>query len=142
MSARPESAPRVVPLGLDHIVIYVKDQAASRKFYIEVLGCSVERVNPETSLLQMRCGEHIIDLVPGDGAARRADKHGLVHFCLSIDCDDIAALAAALKARGIAVDNEPKPRTGAYGRNPSFYIHDPDGYHIELKPRPHGASAE
>lgn len=141
MSPRSDLSPRVVPLGLDHIVLYVKDQEASRRFYIDVLGCTVERLNPETSLLQVRCGEHIIDLVPGDGAPAPSDKRGLVHFCISIDCDDIAGLAAALKARGIPVDNAPKPRTGAYGRNPSFYIHDPDGYHVELKPRSRAAAA-
>jgi len=142
MTTEPAALPLVVPLGLDHIVIHVRDQAVSRKFYMDVLGCTVERVNPETSLLQMRCGRHIIDLVPGDGAARPGDRRGLAHFCISIACDDVAALAAALKARGIAVDNAPKPRTGAYGRNPSFYIHDPDGYHIELKPRPRQAAGE
>jgi glyoxylase I family protein len=129
------AAPTVVPLGLDHIVIRVRDQAASQRFYRDVLGCTVERVNPETSLLQMRCGEHIIDLVPGEGACLPEDKRGLVHFCISVACEDLEALASTLKARGIAVDNTPKPRTGAYGRNPSFYIRDPDGYHIELKPR-------
>lgn len=129
------AAPIVVPLGLDHIVIYVRDQIVSRAFYTDVLGCSVERFNPATSLLQMRCGEHIIDLVPGEGACPPEIKRGLAHFCLSIDCNDIEALAAALRAKGIAVDNAPKPRTGAHGRNPSFYIHDPDGYRVELKPR-------
>jgi glyoxylase I family protein len=131
----PRAAPAVVPLGLDHIVIRVRDQAASQRFYTEVLGCTVERVNPETSLLQIRCGEHIIDLVPGEGACLPEIKRGLVHFCISLACDDVEGLAATLKARGIAVDNSPKSRTGAYGRNPSFYIRDPDGYHIELKPR-------
>jgi glyoxylase I family protein len=135
MTSTSTAAPLVVPRGLDHIVIHVRDQAVSRKFYTETLGCTVERINPETSLLQLRCGEHIIDLVPGDGACLPEVKRGLAHFCISISCDDVEALAAALKSRGIAVDNAPKPRTGAYGRNPSFYIHDPDGYHIELKPR-------
>jgi glyoxylase I family protein len=126
----------VVPLGLDHIVIYVKNQTVSEKFYTDVLGCTVERRNSETSLLQMRCGEHIIDLVPGDGACEPTVERGLAHFCISVRCDDVDALAASLRAKGVTVDNAAKPRTGAYGRNPSFYIHDPDGYHIELKPRP------
>ena len=25
---------------------------------------------------------------------------------------------------------------GAYGTGPSLYVHDPDGYTLELKPRP------
>jgi len=31
------------PLGFDHIVLQVRDQAAAQKFYTEVLGCTVER---------------------------------------------------------------------------------------------------
>ena len=118
------------PLGLDHIVLRVRDQAATQKFYTDVLGCKVERVNPEIALIQLRFGEHLIDLIPG----RRSDD-GLEHYCLSIRCDDLAGLAAALGADGVAVEGEILPRTGAWGRSPSLFIRDPDGYLIELKPR-------
>jgi glyoxylase I family protein len=118
------------PLGLDHIVLRVQNQEATQKFYRDRLGCSVERVNPEISLVQLRFGEHLIDLLPG----RRSDD-GLEHYCLSIRCSDLAALADELRAAGVAVEGEILPRTGAWGRSPSFFIRDPDGYLIELKPR-------
>lgn len=118
------------PLGLDHIVLRVRDQATTQKFYMDVLGCTVERVNPEISLIQLRFGEHMIDLLPG----QRSDD-GLEHYCLSIRCEDLAGLAAAFRARGVTVEGEVLPRTGAWGRSPSFFIRDPDGYLIELKPR-------
>jgi glyoxylase I family protein len=123
------------PLGLDHIVLQVKDQAAQQKFYTEVLGCEVARVNPAISLVQLRFGEHMIDLIPGTGPGDRSDKRGLDHFCLSIRCDDLIALAAELKAKGVRLDGEIVPRTGAYGRSPSLYLFDPEGYSVELKPR-------
>jgi glyoxylase I family protein len=118
------------PLGLDHIVLRVQDQEATRKFYVERLCCKVERVNPEISLIQLRFGEHLIDLLPG----RRSDD-GLEHYCLSIRCGDLAALADEFRAAGVPVESEILPRTGAWGRSPSFFIRDPDGYLIELKPR-------
>ncbi len=36
------------PLGLDHVVLRVKGQAASRRFYTEVLGCTVDHVKPRS----------------------------------------------------------------------------------------------
>jgi len=63
-------------------------------------------------------------------------KEGIDHFCLSIRCDDIVAPAAAIEERGARLDSDvPVPRTGAYGRSPSIYLVDPDGYRVELKPR-------
>jgi len=39
------------PLGLDHVVLRVSDQEVSRRFYTEVLGCSVDHFNERISLL-------------------------------------------------------------------------------------------
>ena len=33
------------PLGLDHVVLRVRDQAASTRFYQDVLGCTLDHVN-------------------------------------------------------------------------------------------------
>ncbi len=121
------------PLGLDHIVLRVRDQARSSRFYQEVLGCTVDRVNEKFSLVQLRFGEHLIDLLPAGESERHA---GLDHFCLSIRCDDLAAAARALRDWGVAFEGDVVQRYGAYGDGPSLYIRDPDGYLIELKPRP------
>lgn len=121
------------PLGLDHIVLRVRDQSASQRFYIEVLGCALDHVNERISLVHLRFGEQLIDLVPGDGAER--GRAGLDHFCLSIRCDDLKALAEALRQRGVPLEGDVADRRGAYGRGPSLYLRDPDGYRIELKPR-------
>lgn len=122
------------PLGLDHIVLRVRDQAASQRFYTEVLGCAVDHINEKISLVQLRFGEHLIDLLPADAPAG-APRGGLDHFCLSIRCDDLGKAAEALRRRGVTLEGEIVDRRGAYGRGPSLYIRDPDGYVIELKPR-------
>ncbi len=123
------------PLGLDHIVLQVRDLDATRKFYMDVLGCTLERENKEISLVQLRFGEHLIDLFPGNGANDPGSKTGLHHFCLSIRCDDIDALARALSAKGVMLAGPPVARTGAYGRSPTLYFTDLNGYEVELKPR-------
>ena len=119
------------PLGLDHVVLRVRDQAVSERFYVEVLGCTLDYVNKPISLVQLRFGEHLIDLLPG----QRGEGGGLDHFCLSIRCADLGRVRADLRARGVTVDGDVVPRRGAFGAGPSLYIQDPDGYRIELKPR-------
>ncbi|OGL11090.1 MAG: hypothetical protein A3F92_08370 [Candidatus Rokubacteria bacterium RIFCSPLOWO2_12_FULL_71_22] len=120
------------PLGLDHVVFRVRDQARSTRFYQDVLGCSLERVNEKFSLVQLRFGEHLIDLLP----ARAEDGAGGVdHVCLSIRCPDLAAMARELRSRGVAVDGDVVQRYGAYGDGPSLYLRDPDGHALELKVR-------
>jgi glyoxylase I family protein len=116
------------PLGLDHVALGVRDQQAAQKFHTEVLGCTVERTNAEISLIQLRFGEHLIDLMPGSPSG-----NGLHHYCLSIRCE--TGLADARRAKGVEVEGEIAPRTGAWGRWSSLFIRDPDNYVIELKPR-------
>jgi glyoxylase I family protein len=119
------------PLGLDHVVLRVRDQAAAQKFYIDVLGCTLERVNAPLSLIHLRFGEQLIDLVPGTGDGGT----GVDHVCLSIRCDDLGKVADELQAQGVKLEGETRDRFGAWGTGPSLYFRDPDGYRIELKPR-------
>jgi glyoxylase I family protein len=118
------------PLGLDHVVLRVSDQDVSRRFYTEVLGCRVDHFNERISLLQLRFGEQMIDLLPG-----RPSSEGLDHFCLSIRCADLESARQTLSGQGVRIEGDIVERRGAYGTGPSLYIRDPDGYLIELKPR-------
>ena len=126
------------PLGLDHVVLRVRDQEASQRFYTDVLGCKVDHFNERISLLQLRFGEQLIDLLPGErgqGGGTGGQGWGMDHFCLSVRCDDLAAVASDFTARGVALEGGVVQRRGAYGTGPSLYLRDPDGYLIELKPR-------
>ena len=121
------------PLGIDHVVLRVRDQAASQQFYVDVLGCTVARINERISLIHLRFGEQMIDLVPGSMPA--PEGAGMDHLCLSIECEDVGKLADELVRRGVTLDGKVSDRFGAYGTGPSLYIRDPDGYRVELKPR-------
>ena len=128
--------PLFEPLGLDHVVLRVRDQAASRRFYTEVLGCTLDYVNEKFSLVQLRFGKNLIDLLPlGPNSPAPAPEHSIDHLCLSIRCADLEQVAASLRARGVTVEGEVVERRGAFGEGPSLYVRDPDGYRIELKPR-------
>jgi glyoxylase I family protein len=122
------------PLGLDHVVLTVREQTVSQRFYCDVLGCTVDHVNEKISLVQLRFGEQLIDLVPVT-TERPPRAGGLDHFCLSIKCDDLRGVAEVFRRRGVEIVGDVVERRGAYGTGPSLYIRDPDGYTIELKPR-------
>src|SRR6185295_7373697 len=117
------------PLGIDHVVLRVRDQAASQRFYVDVLGCTVARVNERISLIHLRFGDQLIDLVPG--SVPPPEGAGMDHLCLSIECDDVGKLADELARRGVTLDGKVSDRFGAYGTGPSVYVRDPDGYRVE-----------
>lgn len=127
---------------IDHLVLRVRDVAASKRFYCDVLGCTVERESDALGLHQLRAGESLIDLVPVDGplgklggAAPGAEARNLDHLALAVASFDEAALRAHLEAHGVA-PGDVAERYGAAGSGPSMYIRDPDGNVVELKGPP------
>jgi glyoxylase I family protein len=125
--------------SLDHLVLRVKDPAAMERFYVEVLGLTVERRQDSIGLLQLRAGAQLVDLVAVEGmlgkqggAAPGADGRNLDHFCLNLDDFDLAAVIAHLEAHAVAV-GESGRRYGAGGFGVSVYLTDPEGNGLELR---------
>lgn len=131
---------------IDHLVLRVRDVDRMIRFYGEVLGCSVHRIDEKIGLVQLRAGRGLIDLVPLDSEIGRAGGAGparegrnMDHFCLRVENWDAGAITAHLRAHGI----EPGPvaqRFGAEGQGPSLYLSDPEGNTVELKGPPAGTA--
>jgi len=126
-------------LGIDHVVLRVASLPAMQAFYCGVLGCTLEREEPELGLTQLRAGEALIDLVPVDGplgleggAAPGLEGRNLDHFCLAIEPFDAAQIRQHLQARGVPF-GPVASRYGAGGYGPSLYVSDPEGNTVELK---------
>jgi catechol 2,3-dioxygenase-like lactoylglutathione lyase family enzyme len=122
-------------VGIDHVVLRATDPAALERFYIEVLGCSLEK--RQGTLTQLRAGSALIDIVPADapGPAHGTSRSGganLDHLCLRVDPFDSAAIARHLAAHGTACGPQAS-RYGAEGQGPSVYLTDPEGNGVELK---------
>lgn len=127
---------------IDHLVLRVRDVQRMTRFYGEVLGCPVHRIDEKIRLVQLRAGRGLIDLVPLDselgrrgGAGPGAEGRNLDHFCLRVEDWDAEAILAHLRAHGV----EPGPvalRFGAEGQGPSIYLEDPEGNTVELKGPP------
>ncbi len=142
--SRPRSAealarPPFALLGIDHVVLRVRDLDRSLDFYCRVLGCEVERRVEALGLVQLRAGRSLIDLVPVSGPLGRAggappaeEGRNLDHFALALDRFDEALLRAHLAAHGVEA-GPTGARYGAGGTGPSIYVRDPDGNVVELK---------
>lgn len=132
--------------GIDHIVLRVVDLDKMLRFYIDTLGCTLEKVQESIGLYQLRAGRSLIDLIPIDGplgkqggAAPEKEGRNLEHFCLRIDMPgggfDGDALIRHLKGKGVE-PGEVASRYGADGQGPSIYVSDPEGNVVELKGPP------
>jgi glyoxylase I family protein len=129
-------------LGLDHLVLRVVHLDRMLQFYVDVLGCTIERRQDEIGLVQLRAGASLIDLVPVEGklgrqggAAPGADGRNLDHFCLRVEPFQAEAIRAHLAALGVAA-GPVESRYGAEGEGPSVYLSDPEGNVVELKGPP------
>ena len=129
-------------LAIDHLVLRSADVPALLRFYVDVLGCRVEREQPALGLTQLRAGSGLIDLVTLDGPLGRAGGAGpgaggrnLALFCPRLDPFAPGARAPPGRAPGVP----PGPvemRFGAEGKGPSIYVCDPDDNVVELKGPP------
>ena len=124
---------------VDHLVLRVVDLQKMMRFYTEVIGCSVEKVQENLGLYQLRAGASLIDLVPIDGplgrkggAAPGKEARNLDHFCLGVEPFDGEAIIAHLRSHGCECGGI-ESRYGAGGQGPSIYVNDPEGNTVELK---------
>lgn len=132
--------PPFTVLRLDHIVLRVKDLAASVAFYDKVLGCQVVKTRPDLGLIHLRCGTSMIDLISIDGLlgsrggpAAGTDARNVDHVCLRVDTFDEGAIIAHLAQHGLAPLGPASDNFGAEGDGLSLYLQDIDGNTIELK---------
>jgi glyoxylase I family protein len=114
---------------IDHVVLRVRDQPAMVRFYEQALGFKVERRLERISLVQLRAGASLLDLVP---AERATDTPNMDHLCFRVEPFDRDAIVTRLAPFNISV-GETVERYGAEGTGPSVYFHDPEGNQIELK---------
>ena len=126
-------------LGIDHVVIRARDPALMERFYVDVLGCTIERRQDNVGLTQLRAGAQLIDLVDvagrlglAGGPAPGPDGHNLDHLCLRVIDFDVDAVRAHLEACGVMV-GDIGPRHGSTGEAVSLYLSDPEGNGLELR---------
>ena len=118
--------------GLDHVVFVVSDVEASVRWYQELLGCEVERLEEwrrrEVIFVSLRITPTtIIDLFP---SAERPPGTGIDHVALVVEDVDLDELAAR---SDLTVESGPSDLWGAQGNGRGVYLRDPDRNLVELR---------
>ena len=135
----PEIPFRII--GLDHLVLRVRNMEVMITFYCDILGCIKEREVAELDLVQLRAGTSLIDLVDCAGKLGRrgglntssgSEGGSMDHFCLRIAGFDKEQAIKHLRAAGVRLGDF-GTRYGSNGMGPSLYLYDPEGNMIELK---------
>jgi glyoxylase I family protein len=127
--------------GLDHLLLIVDNMERALAFYCGVLGCTVSVDLPQHGMMELRAGEHGLDLVDAStpqGAWARVVPSGrnLDHFCLVVDVPDELALRPHLAVHAARITEE-RREDGFL----SLYVRDPSGNVVELKMRDPNATA-
>ena len=119
-------------LGLDHLVLTVRDVERALSFYRRVLG--MDPIAFGNGRRALSFGNQKINLHPvGEEIEPHASDPapGSADLCFRVDLS-IDALLSHLASLGISPELGPVQRTGAMGPLVSVYIRDPDGNLIEL----------
>jgi catechol 2,3-dioxygenase-like lactoylglutathione lyase family enzyme len=118
-------------LGLRHLALNVRQMAAMKAFYVDVLGFQVEW-EPDPANVYLTSGRDNLALHEAGGgqAPGPAASGALDHLGLMVASPDLVdAWAAFLESKGVALDVRPKThRDGAR----SCYFRDPDGNRVQI----------
>ena len=115
---------------LGHVSFFVRDLAATRRFYVDVLGLTETGTGKNGRIVFFSAGRHHHDvsceLMRAEGAG--APPHGApglyhVAFDVGASLDQLATARAWVEAHGLAPFGE---------TSSSFCVRDPDGHMIEL----------
>jgi catechol 2,3-dioxygenase-like lactoylglutathione lyase family enzyme len=117
--------------ALDHIVLCVRDVAATRRFYEQLLGMESREERPGKWSLHFGAQKISLQDAMHAPAIARDTVPGSGNFCLLTD-EPLDAVAAALHQAGVAILDGPAERAGATGPILSVYFHDPDGNLVEV----------
>lgn len=121
-----------------HLAFPVIDLAATERFYVDVLGCSVGRRNTrwiDFDFFGHQISAHLVD-AKTDDAHNEVDGDAVPvrHFGAVLPWHEWEAMAARLRSAGVAFVIEPRVRfEGQVGEQGTFFLRDPSGNAIELK---------
>ena len=121
-----------------HYSFLVRDLEATRRFYVDVLGCREGRsastwIDFDLYGNQLSC--HLGEPVPTVACGRVDDiVVPMPHFGAIITFDEYDALAARLAAANVAFIVTPRIRyAGEVGEQGTFFFLDPSGNALEFK---------
>ena len=121
--------------GLDHLVLTVRDPAATARFYVEGLGMRLERFGEGRTALHFGSQKINLHLAGREFEPKAAHPTpGSADLCF-LTARPLAEMTERLAALGHPIIEGPVARAGAAGPILSIYARDPDGNLIEIAHR-------
>ena len=118
----------VHPKRIGHVVLNVKDVAASTKFYTDILGFQIALQKEDATFLTCGTIHHDLALFIARQTFKIKDALGLNHMAIQVeDFDVLTEYYNLLEVNHIEID-----RTTDHGMTSSIYFQDPDSNGIEL----------
>ena len=131
MNVRNSTSPFKAIRAIDYTVIFVRDMAAMRVFYENVLGLSLHReLSP--NWLEYQLGGNTLALARPSLTASDAPTpagSAALQLAFKVSGDDVDACAAELLRHGVTLVSSPTDR--AFGHRTLFF-RDPDGNLLEM----------
>jgi extradiol dioxygenase family protein len=127
-----------------HLAFAVTDLAATRRFYLDVLGCGLGREDRENDpprwidfdFYGHQISAHLVDgaLAPSETNPVDGDAVPARHFGAVLSWEGWHILSERLRASGIPFLIEPHIRfAGQVGEQATFFLRDPSGNALEFK---------
>jgi catechol 2,3-dioxygenase-like lactoylglutathione lyase family enzyme len=110
------------PVGVHHVSINVSDVDEALRFYVDVLGLTQREDRPELGIggAWLDAGAQQVHLLEAPPPANRGQ-----HFAVLVD--DVTAVVAELRSRGIDVSDASRVGSGLQA-----FVTDPSGNAVEL----------
>ena len=121
--------------SIDHLVLCVRDVAATIAFYERVLGMTAREERPGKWSLHFGANKLSLQDAVASPSIARDTVPGSGNFCVLTD-EPLDGILAHLEREGVAVVDGPGERDGATGTILSVYVHDPDGNLVEISTTP------
>lgn len=121
-----------------HLAFPVTDLAATRAFFVDVLGCRVGRTSDawiDFDFFGHQLSAHLVGRNAAVGTNEvDGDDVPVRHFGVVLPWDAWHDLAGRLEARGVAFRIRPHLRfRGQVGEQATFFVEDPSGNALEFK---------
>lgn len=117
-------------LGLRHLALNVKDAQASKKFYMDFFGMTLEWEPDPDNVYLTTAGQDNLAIHKVDNLRIDEKRQSLDHFGFVMsESADVDTFFKKATEQNVTIFKKPKRhRDGAY----SFYLTDPDGHVVQV----------
>ena len=115
-------------VGIDHTVLHVSDLERSKRFYMDILGMTMNHESSWQAFLW--CGKQQVALFVGPQDKVLTSGVELNHMALNLDTGTNEEVRQYLEGHGVKVFGRP-------GDPDCLYFEDPDGHRLQVIPTDH-----